>query len=261
MKVNKVAAGISAVFLSTFWISCSAGLLPEMERVLGDPEVTPPAVVSFKSEDRIEVSWDYDPCADEYILSRSRDMETPVYSTVYRGSSLGFSDDNVETGYRYLYTLTKVRGQRLFGPSGAVLGAADGVVADDLEVNDAKETASGLLWDLQANMYYFQSYGDEKLIDRDWYRVTVPPRRKAMVVITQDSLSMGESSWITYALEEHPPFTVVNGNGIEIPNYTYETKVFCFMLSPKAGSFVNDLTKGGGGFISYTVSLDQLSGL
>lgn len=89
----------------------------------------------------------------------------------------------------------------------------------------------------------------------------MPPRRKALVVVTQDGINSGDSSWITFYLEGHTPFTVTNGDAVEIPNYNYETKVFYFCISPRAAGFVNDLTKGGGGFINYTVSLSQITGL
>ena len=125
----------------------------------------------------------------------------------------------------------------------------------------SKDKSTLLTWDLQSNLYYYQSYGDEKIEDLDWYRVEVPPRRKALVVVTQSGISTGDSAWITFYLEGHTPFTVTNGSAVEIPNYTYDTKMFYFRISPRPSGFVSDLTKGGGQFINYTVSLNQITGL
>ncbi len=256
MKI--LSAGVITLL---FLVSCSEGLLSDLSRVITDPVVKAPKVVSFTNDDSITVSWDKDPGADEYLLYRTRDLSVPVYDLVYRGTALSFEDTNKAEGYRYLYTLTKVRGTKLFGPSDAVLGVVSGVVLDSLEDNNTKDKASHLEWDLQSNLYYYQSYGNEKLVDYDWYNVTVPPRRKAIIVITQDGLAGGAASWMTYSLEGHSSATVTNGDGIEIPNYTYGEKTFYFRIAPKAVSFVNDLTRGGGSFINYTVSLNQITGL
>ena len=244
-----------------FLVSCSQGLLSDLSRVITDPVVKVPKVVSFTNDDSVIVSWDKDPGADEYLLYRALDVSVPVYDRVYRGRELTFEDRDTTEGYRYLYTLTKVRGTKLFGPSDAVLGVVSGVVPDSLEDNNTKDKASHLEWDLQSNLYYYQAYGNEKLVDYDWYSVTVPPRRKAIIVITQDGLAGGAASWMTYSQEGHSSATATNGDGIEIPNYTYGEKTFYFRISPRASEFVSDLTRGGGGFINYTVSLNQITGL
>lgn len=251
----------AVVFTLLFLVSCSQGLLSDLSRVITDPVVKAPKVVSFTNDDSVTVSWDKDPGADEYLLYRARDVIVPVYDLVYRGRELTYEDTDTTAGYRYLYTLTKVRGTKLFGASDAALGVVSGVVLDSLEDNNTKDKASHLEWDLQSNLYYYQSYGNEKLIDYDWYSVTVPPMKKAIIVITQDGLAGGAASWMTYALEGEPPVTVTNGGGREIPNPTYGEKTFYFRISPRASEFVSDLTQGGGSFISYTVSLNQITGL
>ncbi len=254
---------LSAVVVA-LWVSCSDGLLGDMERVLKDPVVSPPKVASFENGNLLSVSWPKDPGADEYLLYRTPDTPVPVYSLVYRGTELSYKDTDVQTkgtGGRYLYTLTKGRGTKLFGPSDPVLGVVSGVIPDSNEDNDTREKAAELVWDLQSNLYYYRSYSGEELVDHDWYRITVPPRRKAIVVITQSGLSGGESSWMSFALEEHLPQTVVSGNSIGINNYSYSEKVFYFLLSPRTAQFVNDPALGGGSFINYTLSLYEITGL
>lgn len=245
-------------------VSCSNGLLGDMERVVKDPVVSPPEVSSFENGNFLSVAWAQDPGADEYLLYRSADTPSPVYSLVYRGTELSYKDTDVQTGGtggRYLYTLTKARGTNLFGPSDPVLGVVSGVIPDSSENNDTREKAAELVWDLQSNLYYYRSYSGEELIDHDWYRITVPPRRKAIVVITQNGLNGGESSWMSFALQEHVPETVVSGNSIGINNYSYSEKVFYFLVSPRTEQFVNDPALGGGSFINYTISLYQITGL
>ncbi len=252
---------LGVILIISVFVSCREGLLTDMERVIEDPVVVRPGVDSFSEEGVIKISWEEDLGADEYVLYRAVDTAVPVYGIIYRGSNLLFEDRGVETGNRYLYTLAKIRGERVFGPSGASLGAESGIVLDEYEDNGTKEKATLLEWDLQSNLYYYQSYGEEKIEDYDWYRVEVPPRRKAMVVVTQDGLNSGDSSWIIFYLEGHTSFTVTNGDAVEIPNYNYETKELYFCISPRASGFVTDLTKGGGGFITYTVSLSQITGI
>jgi len=254
---------LSAVVV-VLWVSCSNGLLGDMERVLKDPVVSPPEVDSFENGNILTVSWANDPGADEYLLYRTPDTPIPVYSLVYRGTELSYKDTDVQnegTGGRYLYTLTKARGTKLFGPSDPVFGVVSGVIPDSNEDNDTLENATELVWDLQPNLYYYRSYSGEELIDHDWYRITVPPRRKAIVVITQNGLNGGESSWMSFALQEHVPQTVVSGNSIAINNYAYSEKIFYFLVSPRPAKFINDPAQGGGSFINYTVSLYQITGL
>ena len=52
--------------------SCGNGFLNQMGRVLGDPSPREPRVISFVTENQIDVSWDPDRAADEYVLERRR---------------------------------------------------------------------------------------------------------------------------------------------------------------------------------------------
>ncbi len=251
------AAAVTVCFI----VSCGGGMLPDLKRVLEDPVVESPFVDSFAEEGVIKISWSKDYGADEYVLLRAEDTALPAYEAVFRGVRLCYDDSEVVTGRRYLYALSKIRGEKIFGPSEAVLGAESGIVLDEYEDNGTKEKATLLEWDIQSNLYYYQSYGEEKTEDYDWYRVEVPPRRKAVIVVTQSGISSGGSSWITFYLEGNNPFTVTSGNAVEIPNYMYESRMFYFCISPRVSGFINDPAKGGGGFITYTVSLSQITGI
>lgn len=260
MKVKRNTVISGAVMVMLLFSSCSDSLLGDLGRVNTDPVVKEPSVVSFEKEGTIGIRWNKDPGADEYILFKAEDALSPVYQVLYRGKELTAVDTDTHSGKRYLYRLTKARGEKLFGPSDAALGVDSGVVQDALEPNNTKETASTLLYDLQSNLYYYRSYGGEELKDLDWYSVAIPPRRTGYIVVTQKDLT-GTDSWMMYALEGNVPEPVVSGQAVQIKNYSYVEKRFFFLISPRSDYFINDPSLGGGNFISYTVSLSQISGL
>ena len=55
-------------FLAVFILSCSDGLFNELNRPSADPDITEPRVISFSEESTININWDDDILADEYIL-------------------------------------------------------------------------------------------------------------------------------------------------------------------------------------------------
>jgi len=257
MKVKCFAIiGISFLVLS-----CSEGLLSDMLRVNTDPVVEEPIVSSFEKEETIEIFWNTDPGADEYILYRAEDSLIPVYEILYQGTSCSLIDTDITGEHRYLYTLGKIRGTVLFGPSDPILGVGSNVIQDKLEGNNIKEKASPLVWDLDANLYYYRSYNDEEIEDMDWYSVSIPPRRKAMIVVTQEGLASGADSWMNFYLEGHVTETIVNSNAISVENYSYEETIFYFLFSPNSSEFIGDPTLGGGGLINYRVSLNSIQSL
>ena len=249
------------VALSLVMLSCSEGLLSDMLRVNTDPVVELPSVVSFEKEETIEISWNADSGADEYILFRAEDALLPVYEIIYQGTGLSLTDTDITGEHRYLYTLGKVRGTLLFGPSDPILGVGSNVIQDKLEGNNVKEMAAKLVWDLDANLYFYRSNNGEEIEDYDWYFVTVPPRRKTMIIVTQSGIGSGADSWMEYYLEGHVTETIVNSNAIPIENYSYEEKTFYFLISPNSSEFIGDPTLGGGGLINYRVSLNSIQSL
>ena len=135
MKIPSLAIIVLALPV----LSCSEGLLGDMLRVLTDPVVEGPSVVSFGKEQTIEITWKADPGADEYILYKAEDALLPVYEILYQGTDLSLIDTDITAEHRYLYTLGKVRGTVLFGPSDPVMGVGSNVIQDDLEGNNVKE--------------------------------------------------------------------------------------------------------------------------
>ncbi len=250
------------IVISLIMLSCSEGLLGDMLRVITDPVVEVPSVTSFVKEETIEISWDDDPGADEYILFRAVDTAVPVYEIIYQGTNLSVIDTDVinGAGNRYLFTLGKVRGTRLFGPSDPVLGVGSMVIQDELENNDTKVKSTKLIWDLDANLYYYLSYSGAEVEDYDWYNVTVPPRRQANIVITQENL-VGLNTWMYLSLEGHLPEIIANSTGIPLKNYSYEEKNFYFMISPIPAEFYADPPTAGGSLINYHIFVESITGL
>ena len=242
--------------------ACQAGLLQDMSRSLGDPTVVVPSATSFVRENIVDVSWPQDANADLYILQRALDNASPSYSTVYSGTDTQYQDTNCTDQGRYLYRLTKTRGTKSFGPSDVVMGVASAVSKDSLEPNDLESQATSLTSTLAANLYYYSSVFQQNgapmvTQDVDWYSVSVPPHRKANIVVTQDGLQGGSTNtWMYFYLKGNVPSQIVNNSPIVITNYSDSaTMAFLFKIYPIPSSFA---VNGGGSLITYTVSLNSI---
>lgn len=249
------------IFLfSLLLLSCSEGLLGDMLRVITDPVVVEPSVTSFEKEETIKITWNADPGADEYILYKAEDAFLPVYEIIYQGPELSVSDTDVNDENLYIYTLGKVRGTKLFGPSDPVLGVGSTVLKDEHETNDKKENSTRLVWDLDANLYYYISHNRSEVKDYDWYHVTVPPNRQANIVLVQNGLVIG-NTWMNFSLESQPPEPITNNQAIHIRNTTLEEKTYNFLISPIPEDFYGDPPTSSGSLINYRIFVDSITGI
>jgi hypothetical protein len=245
---------------------CSPGLLEQLDRVQRDPNVIAPRVSSLDQEFRIEVSWDTDAGAEEYVLERAQDALLGTFTEVYRGQGISYADTDCQDQGRYLFRLSKTRGDRLFGPSGAVLGVASATCKDALEPNDSEQQATALEYDRRANLFYFRAmpslYPGEELQDADWYAVEVPPLRVANLLITQVGLASGSLYTFLYFYEKGTtPIHVVNNQLIAITNPSPETHRVLFKLYLNPTDFMVEPTLGGGILVDYTLSLYSIVNL
>jgi len=254
---------VPVVGLALLVASCGNGLLDELSRSFGDPDVQAPRISSFVTENVVEVSWSQDPNADEYVLQRALDNASPNYETVFVGTGTHYTDTSVTDQGRYLYRLSSTRGSKSFGPSEAVMGVASSVSRDTLEPNDWEAEATPLVSTWAANLYYYSSVaqqGGAPLVqqDVDWYSVSVPPHRQANVVVTQDGLAGGsQNTWMFFYLKGANPVQIVNSNAIPVTNYSSSSSAtFLFKISPLPSSFT---VSGGGSLITYTVSLNSIT--
>ena len=202
-----------------------------------------PLVRSLDRELRIEVSWDVDPAAEEYVLERVEDALVGAFSVVYRGTGTSYADTDCRNQCRYLYRLSKSRGSRLFGPSAAVLGVACDTCKDELEPNDSGPQATALGdFQLRANLFYYRAtpalYPGQQLQDDDWYWLQVPPQRVANLLITQVGLPPGsEHTYVYFYRKATTPVHVVNNQLVARGQPLPRTPADCLQAVPGAGGF------------------------
>jgi hypothetical protein len=248
-----------AIACVAFLAGCAPGFLDALARSADDPVVESPSVASFRVEDRIDVRWAPDPGADSYVLERAADAPEPVYEAVYEGAKVSWMDFRLSERGLYLYRLTKLRGSRSFGPSEPVLGVASSVSRDAHEPNDDETTATVLTYDRESNLYFYRSCGGQTVRDEDWYSIEIPPRMRALIVITYDAVD--DQTYLYFYEKGMTPLSVANGEPIEIANPAYAEAAFLFRIYPLGDSFISDPTLGGGGLMNYTVSLYRIVSL
>jgi hypothetical protein len=243
-------------FFSLFFclLSCTPGLINVMERGRNGPEITDPQVSCFQEPGVIIVSWEDDPLTDGYVLSRALDTDR-VYKEIYRGSSPGFLDHDISREVRYLYCLSKVRGNHLFGPSKSVLGVGSFTRADPYESNNTVECAYLFMNNLEANTYGYKSIGHEySLTDPDYYRVIVKPHMTAVYTVDVLDVSGFDTTGMECRIQYREPQDVVDLAGIAFENGSSSPVEFIFCLYPKESDISQNVTEGGGRFISYRLN-------
>lgn len=252
----------AAILFCASLLGCSDGFLEDLGRALDDPVILDPRVVSFVDETKIYVSWDEDPGADEYLLERAQDTDAAVYGTVYRGTDTTYTDTDCVDQDRFLYRLRKLRGNRSFGPSAAWLGVCGAFRKDAHEPNDTEDAATALSYDRISNLYFYRSYTGEVLGDVDWYRVAVPARRVAYIMVIQDGIDVGtENTKFEVTQPGLAPARVKNSVPIEIRNTTYVDQDYSFKIHPHIDDFFSSPEYGGGSMVSYTIMIYSIGQL
>jgi hypothetical protein len=230
-----------------------------MSRSVSDPEASTPVVKSFSQENVIEVYWDSDPLADEYILYRALDGAVLNYSQVYRGTDCHYSDSNGDEFDCYHYSLAKVRGDKIFPMSPSASGVLSLTMEDVYEDNDEKDKATLLTSSVIANIYGFRDLQMGILADEDWYSVIIPAKRTAYIILEQlsPSPSDGINTHFDMYVEGQPSEPVVNYSGPTISNTFDEEKKFRFKIFPNKGKFYPGLSAGGV-IVSYKLFLEKI---
>lgn len=237
-------------------LACEESLLPELDRVVEDPSVVKPATENFQKELTVEIFWEEDLAADEYILRRALDDRSPDYAIIYRGESTGYEDSGLAHEQRYLYTLAKRKGMREFGPSAPGLGVGHDSIGDGWEPNDCKHCATNLLFQIHANTYYYQDYRDNAIQDTDWYCLEIPARHLAQIQVDQIRPDVGgENTFLYFQQEGRTRIMFGDNDPIEICNYSLSSQHFRFCISPIPAKCVNELEVAGGTLIEYTLTI------
>jgi hypothetical protein len=245
--------------------SCGGGFLDAAARGSADPVVVKPGVSCFMQSRLVDISWEADDAADEYILERALDIDSagdPIsYSVLYRGTDRDYRDvfaaDN-----RYLYRLSKTRGQRIFGPSAPVLAFSTMDTRDGFEPNDTQGQATPLSYQCDANIQFYKSGTGEVSTDVDWYYVDVPMRSVTYLYIHQVSPSSnnGDPTRLLYS-------TGLSGGAalqdvdIQLTNARDSTLRMYLAVNTDAATALGQTIGGGGIVIAYFVKVKRTESL
>ena len=182
---------------------------------------------------------------------------------MYQSTDTSYTHLDCGDDIRYLYTLGKIQGQQLFGPSEPVLGVGSSVCRGEHEENDGKKLAVQLLSGLTANIYYYQDSNGNNIEDIDWYSITIPPHMRANILIVQTSFlgDSSENSPMFFYLEGSDPYPIVSDATNPVENLTNEEKTYLFRVSPDPSEFVSNPDLSGGALIDYKVTLHSIENL
>jgi hypothetical protein len=212
--------------------ACGQDLYDFMDRNTKAPVVSEPQVECFKVEGEIDVYWDEDEAADEYLLYRDDSPTGPFDEICYRGQELHYKDTGLQGdgGRLYYYKLAKRRAERVFDKSDFVLGVAHTKRCDCYEPNNKKETAAEFYNVTDANIYYYQYNVDHALEDVDWYWVKIEPMRKVLLSIFFNDPNLHEND-LHYEEEGGLYGTDLSGDDeIYIYNYENEARIKYFYI-------------------------------
>jgi fibronectin type 3 domain-containing protein len=244
--------------------SCSHGMFEVLDRTTSDPFSQTPRVKSFGETNTMTVSWSGDEGADEYILERALDGSNLTYETVYRGNALSYADRKPSANdlERYIYRLSKRRGEKVFSPSPPAFGVMSLVPQDIHEPNDVQESATELKANrLVSNLYYFRTYNNLSLSDEDWYYVDILPKWQTRIVVLDSQSGLGNSTHFKIFVAGAGQDTVEHGVDIPLSNPENTEQRFYFKIIPDVSYFVaNDMTLGvGGSIVQYEIYISGTS--
>lgn len=229
----------------------------EISRLADDPAISKPNVKSFSIDDAIEITWEKDLHADEFILYRASDRAHLDFLEIYRGIEPEFIDTEGSEGEIYLYSLAKVRGEKEFDKSSSVIGVFSKDNCDSLEPNNIEEDATLIGSEFVANLYNFQSVNGLRETDIDWYRISLQGNTSASIVLSQlYELADGEDTGFLYSVDNGSVSEVLNNMEIVLANSSDEEREFLFKLYPDPVDFLPAAGISGGAFRSYLFSLN-----
>ncbi len=253
---RKTAAICMVVPVAAIVSSCGSELFGVLSRDAGDPAVVAPRAYSMERPLAVTVRWAADEAADFFALERKEDTESSRYVEVYRGTETGFVETLAEG--RYYYRLTKVRGERPFGPSSPAFAVASPVTRDEYEPNDDMETACPLESAVVASLFYFRGSDGQTVSDSDWYRVSLPPRSVARISLTDYAIEGGEEDTHFVAYRAGLADRVVhNMHPFEIENDANVRREMFFAIKPNAVKFIPSVDSGGR-VIAYRLVVERI---
>jgi len=237
-----------------FFTGCSQDLFEFVDRNTNAPVVAPPRLACFKAEREIDVSWDADEAADEYLLYRDTDPLGLFNHLCYRGGKLQYKDSGLESDTRYYYKLAKRKAERIFDKSACVLGVANDIRRDQYEPNDTPETAAEFYNVIDANIYYYRDSHGNELEDVDWYWVKIEPMRSITIHIWFNDSTNLKPNDIYFTEISGAHNTVLSGDD-QITIYNYENKA-CVRYF-RIGINKSNFDAVGGKMGTYQISFEE----
>lgn len=250
-KIIKLFILLSVALL----MSCSDGLLSQMNIVEALPETKKPEVKIFVRENAMVLGWTDDPGADEYLLYRDNNLNGSFNNIVYQGANTKFTDNTVEDDTFYYYRLAKKKGYKEFEKSDFSYGVTNCTRNDCYEPNNRKEDAKPIDNVTYANIYFYKDNAGNQLVDRDWYYVNIPARKYLKIIIyIHGSAGMG-SGEIRYTREAGEVVDIFDTiDTINIKNNDYIAKTVYFQISVNKAMMNNEV-------IVYTIDSSELQDL
>lgn len=241
--------------------SCSNGLFSELNRLSADPETTEPRVLSFGEESVITIQWDKDVLSDEYILYRALDGNVLNFEEVYRGVNCKYRDVDGIVEELYHYSLSKVRGLKVFERSDSAFGVFSMTREDFFENNNSRERATTLEQGtlISSNLYAYRDSFNTKIMDEDWYRISVPAGRTAYVVVRQimPLASDGINTDFRSYLEGQPSAPVKDESEINIINGFTNSHDYYLKIYPEESKYFTG-PGSGGNIVSYQIFIKRV---
>ncbi|MBN2444341.1 MAG: hypothetical protein JXJ04_23465 [Spirochaetales bacterium] len=189
-------------------------------------------ITNGSDESGIQISWKADINADGYVLFKSNDPDGE-YEELYRSETpVPYFDTSVIPGEFYYYRLCYVLEDQFYGVSEYVFGIASNNNIDIFENNETKEKSQKLVSGSvnKANIYYYLDNHNNRLIDTDWYYITIPPGSTEIItfILAPGSPLIGT---LRYKREDHDPVLLTwEDESYELTNYSDEDMDVYFTL-------------------------------
>lgn len=223
---------------------------------------TKPITDSFSIQNTIIIYWDRDTGADEYILYRSEYRDT-AYQEVYRGKALRYDDYvyGYEIGKFFYYKLAKKRESVEFNKSDYAYGVVAAIHNDGYENNNSEKTSMSMNQvnnSLNANIYLYRDEAGNKIMDIDYYSITIDDNMNALMKIFFENNLSCEGVKLNCITNEEQYMDLSSGCDFKIINtQNYRnTLTFSILLDEQKFLSISEAPNGEGyKVLSYTLNI------
>lgn len=230
------------VFSFVLLISCKQNIFEEvLFRTILDPFDDVPLIDSFKTEKISYITWKDDDASDCFYLYRAEDQKNLVFECIYEGTDTTFIDfyPELSDNKRYIYRLDKKRGKKIFTGQSLAYGVCSTIRHDSFENNNTEDNATFLEYDVTCNLPCVKYFTNEKLyLDKDWFCITIPPMRTVELLVNQNGIDSDKETDLLFQVKGEDFLTIIQNNGINVTNSTYETKTVFFVIYPSVSKSV-----------------------